>query len=591
MFSFCITGHRPARLFKRAKINYDIHSDVYNSIREKIIAAVMQIIAATSETEIHAYTGMALGVDQIFAEICFNLKKELTAKGIILKVIAAIPCKGQDQKWPEESRTLYKKLLSQCDDSIVLVEKYTPACMQERNIYMVDHSDAVIAVYDGGHGGTGNCVKYAQKSGKEVIIVNPEIKAQEIKEENIMINVATNSAINNNAAIYVAVNQSTNYSASAIEALIGAVNSEIELAKKGGAKNVYLMTPLKNKAEKEVVKSLQGNQGVYPIGILWKEAKTTPEMESLIAWAHYEPKNENAWGVNHSSVVVAMGRGGNGFYAAKFAKENGVRCAQVTFEGKEVKVLVTEGKTIGILQRKDIEKVSSHKVAAPKAVVTAPRKVEVPKKEAVATKKTNRKEVKSMSDTKGIMSFSLEQGKSSDYYAQVIKAANNLLAEARKLKKEAKAVEKTAKEAAKVSKKSASSKAKTQPKKKAETKKEVKKTPVPVQTSLDVVPEIKKEVIIPEVKQETEKKIERPVKEVKEVIIKDTTPTGEALPIPAESVSKSEEAVSITSDTTADITSFEDYPNAPTPEELEKEANLCVNELIELDFSYGRHLA
>lgn len=381
----------------------------------------------------------------------------------------------------------------------------------------------------------------------------------------------------NNAAIYVAVNQSTNYSISAVKALIGAVNSEIELAKKGGAKNIYLMTPLKNKAEKEVVKSLRGTQDVYPIGILWKGAKTTPEMESLIAWAHYEPKNENAWGVNHSSVVVAMGRGGNGFYAAKFAKENRVRCAQIAFEGKEVKILVTEGKTIGVLQRKDIEKVSGHKVAAPKAVTT-------PKKEMVVAKKIDRKEV---------MSFNLEKGKSSDYYAQVIKAANSLLIEARKLKKEAKAIEKGAKEATKASKKGAASKVKTQPEKrvaskKTETKKEAKKALVPVQPTLDATPEIKEEVIIPEVKQETKKEIERPV-EIKEEVTKDTTPTGEALPIPA--VSKSEEAVSITSDTTADTLATEDYPNAPTPEELEQEVCLGVSKLIELDFSYGRHLA
>lgn len=399
----------------------------------------------------------------------------------------------------------------------------------------------------------------------------------------------TNSVINN-AAIYVAVNQSTNYSVSAITALIGAVNSEIKLAKKGGAKNIYLMTPLKNKAEKEVIKSLRGAEGVYPIGILWKGTKTTPEMESLITWAHYEPKNENAWGVNHSSVVVAMGRGGNGFYAAKFAKENGVRCAQVTFEEKEVKILVTEGKTIGVLQRKDIEKVSAHKVAVPKAVTAAPKKVEAPRKEMVVTKKIDRKEVKPMSDTKEVMSFNLEHGKSSDYYAQVIKAANSLLTEARKLKKEARAIEKEAKEVTKASKKSAASKAKVQPKKTAAKKAEAKKKAlVPVQTTSDVVPEIKEEVIIPEVKRETKKEVELPV-EIKEVTTNDTTPTGEALPIPAVA-SKSEEAVSITSDTTADAITSEDYPNAPTPEELEKEANLCVSELIELDFSYGRHLA
>jgi len=53
-------------------------------------------------------------------------------------------------------------------------DRYYPAKMQKRNEYMVDNSNIVIAVWDGTKGGTYNCVKYAEKLGKEVIIINPK---------------------------------------------------------------------------------------------------------------------------------------------------------------------------------------------------------------------------------------------------------------------------------------------------------------------------------------------------------------------------------------------------------------------------------
>jgi uncharacterized phage-like protein YoqJ len=46
--------------------------------------------------------------------------------------------------------------------------------MQKRNEYMVDNSDIVIAVWDGSKGGTYNCVKYAEKLGKKIIVINPK---------------------------------------------------------------------------------------------------------------------------------------------------------------------------------------------------------------------------------------------------------------------------------------------------------------------------------------------------------------------------------------------------------------------------------
>ena len=38
---------------------------------------------------------------------------------------------------------------------------------------MVDHSDCVIAVWDGSRGGTGNCVEYARKQEKHILYITP----------------------------------------------------------------------------------------------------------------------------------------------------------------------------------------------------------------------------------------------------------------------------------------------------------------------------------------------------------------------------------------------------------------------------------
>ncbi len=44
---------------------------------------------------------------------------------------------------------------------------------QDRNKWMVDHANIVVAVWDGTSGGTANCVKYAEKVGKRVWRIHP----------------------------------------------------------------------------------------------------------------------------------------------------------------------------------------------------------------------------------------------------------------------------------------------------------------------------------------------------------------------------------------------------------------------------------
>jgi len=50
--------------------------------------------------------------------------------------------------------------------------------MQKRNDWMVDNSDAVIAIWNGAPGGTANTVEYARKSGRSALAIDPFQQAE-----------------------------------------------------------------------------------------------------------------------------------------------------------------------------------------------------------------------------------------------------------------------------------------------------------------------------------------------------------------------------------------------------------------------------
>lgn len=139
-----ITGHRPNKLGSE----YDGVGPYSNAIRR----ALQDVINIHKPTQL--ITGMALGVDMLWAEA-----------GILNKVpfTAAIPCAGQDSVWPPKSRERYRLITSNplCTIHFVSMKPYTPECMQARNIWMVDNSDMLIAIWDGSSGGTKNCYDYA----------------------------------------------------------------------------------------------------------------------------------------------------------------------------------------------------------------------------------------------------------------------------------------------------------------------------------------------------------------------------------------------------------------------------------------------
>lgn len=156
----CGTGHRPQRLSSDYGFNY-------KSIGwTRVINVVKDYIVNNNVT--HVISGMALGFDIALAIAAIQLKNE----GYNLHLEAAIPCRNQSAFWNEYSQRVYSKILERCDKITILSEAYTKDCMLNRNKYMLDNSDVVLALWDGKcHGGTYNTVSIAKSLNKHVVVV------------------------------------------------------------------------------------------------------------------------------------------------------------------------------------------------------------------------------------------------------------------------------------------------------------------------------------------------------------------------------------------------------------------------------------
>lgn len=148
------TGHRPNKLGGYFEPN-PVSVRVKKFLREEL----------EKLNPDRAITGMALGVDHWAAMICL-------LKGI--PYLAAVPFVGQEMAWPESARKRWRYLLGRAAEVVLVSEgAYSPAKMQRRNEWMVDHCDVLLAVWDGTAGGTANCVRYAKKKKKQMVVINP----------------------------------------------------------------------------------------------------------------------------------------------------------------------------------------------------------------------------------------------------------------------------------------------------------------------------------------------------------------------------------------------------------------------------------
>jgi len=162
----CFTGHRPKSLPWGNNEN-DLRCV---SFKSKIKFALENLIVEDGYKKF--ISGMAMGADMICAEIVLSLKSLYPY--ILLE--CAVPNYAFTESWADEDVRRYSSILTRADEITFVSDKrvYSVRDLMLRNIYMVDNSELVIAVYiDGESGGTKNTIDYAGSKGKAVMVVEP----------------------------------------------------------------------------------------------------------------------------------------------------------------------------------------------------------------------------------------------------------------------------------------------------------------------------------------------------------------------------------------------------------------------------------
>ncbi len=159
-----VTGHRPEKIG-----GYDENNPLAIAIKRHMRETLIEYDKgnAVSGEGLIVYSGMALGIDQWWAEAAIELR---------LTLVAVVPFKGMELKWPQESQDRFNKILIEaalvkyvCDPG------YAAWKMQKRNEFMVDRCDGLVAYWDGSKGGTANCVAYALSVKKPHWIIHPRM--------------------------------------------------------------------------------------------------------------------------------------------------------------------------------------------------------------------------------------------------------------------------------------------------------------------------------------------------------------------------------------------------------------------------------
>lgn len=164
MNTCCFTGGRPQNL------PCGFNEQNPNCIQLKALLKKEIEVLITEKEITHFISGMSLGVDQWAAEIVLELKK--TYPYITLE--SAISYEEQAVDWRVDQQERYYTIARQCDTETILQGAYTTDCKKKRNRYMVDHSQIVIAVWNGRLRGTGSAIKYARACNREIVCINPQ---------------------------------------------------------------------------------------------------------------------------------------------------------------------------------------------------------------------------------------------------------------------------------------------------------------------------------------------------------------------------------------------------------------------------------
>ena len=166
MKTCCFTGHRPKTL-PWGRDEGDIRCA---ALKSKIKFIVEDLIVAGGYGRF--ISGMAMGSDMICAEVALSLRNLYPH----IQLECAVPNYAFGENLKGEEAEKFGDILERADLVTYVNDGsiYSIRDLMRRNVYMVDASDLVVAIYiEGQSGGTKNTIDYAKRKNKEIIIISP----------------------------------------------------------------------------------------------------------------------------------------------------------------------------------------------------------------------------------------------------------------------------------------------------------------------------------------------------------------------------------------------------------------------------------
>lgn len=147
----CFTGHR----------NVKETADLKNAL-------IKQLVKLINEGATNFFAGGAVGWDMLCENVVIELRERFPH--IKLRLILPCPAEEQTEKWREDDKAEFRRLLLAADTVEICSEHYFDGCMKLRNQRLVDLADLCVCYYNGKQrSGTGQTVRMAERQGKEII--------------------------------------------------------------------------------------------------------------------------------------------------------------------------------------------------------------------------------------------------------------------------------------------------------------------------------------------------------------------------------------------------------------------------------------
>ena len=119
--------------------------------------------------------GGAIGFDTLAAREVIRFR--ISHPDVTLRL--ALPCVNQEANWTEAQKSAYSYTLSSADEIIYISDEYTDTCMKERNRYLADHADLLIAYVSRAASGAGQTVRMAKERGARVYNLYPTLESKD----------------------------------------------------------------------------------------------------------------------------------------------------------------------------------------------------------------------------------------------------------------------------------------------------------------------------------------------------------------------------------------------------------------------------